>query len=907
MTMKSFPDNLKFRYSWRPYQKRILDELEQYLNDDHLHIVAAPGSGKTILGLEVVLRINQPTIILAPTIAIKNQWVDRFIDNFIPDQKRPDWLSDDIKNPSFLTVSTYQGLYSAFTGDESENSTGKTKISKEQLFIESLQKNAIKTIVVDEAHHLRKNWWRCLKQLKSRLEFPTVIALTATPPYDVSNTEWERYSQFSGTIDAQVPVPELVKEKNLCPHQDYILFSYPTEEESKQIVKFRKSIWKIIEEINEEGNLVKFLKNHPWITDPKRHIEKILDDPSYFSSIIIYLHSQKVLIPKKAINIITHNPKSIPENSLEWMEILLTGLLYSHSQKDEITFLEDIKNKIKKIGGVERRKVQFEGIYDVEQILKQSLSKLKSITKIVEHEYSYLRDNLRMVILTDFIRKEYLPKSKKEKTLIINKIGVIPIFESLRRKELPGLKLGVLTGSQIIIPNVSTFLLEQVLKEENIDEKRITTSPLAIDSSYLNFEFKGTDKRKRVEIITELFSRGGINVLVGTKSLLGEGWDAPCINSLILATFVGSYMLSNQMRGRAIRVDSSAPYKTANVWHLISIDLPSLKSKLLSFGYTNEAGKDYSIAERRFKGFLGVDFEEPVIKNGLERLNLKKPPLSQKEIDNYNRMTITKSQDREKMSKQWTTALKGKGNYKLIQDIRTQKMNLPRSFVFANTIAAILWQGLFWSSFLLSSWMRGLSAKGSFDISEIVLLLLSVGFLLAILVFMPFFLKATWLFIRHGPIKGSMKQVAAAVLKSLCEIGVIRTPYKIIEITSEKDKDIAGAVRLHIAKCTKREKSIFLDALEELLNPVKNPRYLLKRKSILGRFIKREDYLAVPTILGANKTYAIEFSNNWAKKVGRMELIYTRTFEGRKILLRARTKSLSAAFMKKTERISSWK
>ena len=52
-------------------------------------------------------------------------------------------------------------------------------------------------------------------------------------------------------------------------------------------------------------------------------------------------------------------------------------------------------------------------------------------------------------------------------------------------------------------------------------------------------------------------------------ALLGEGWDAPCINTLVLASSVGSFMLSNQMRGRAIRVDSAQPQKTANIWHLV--------------------------------------------------------------------------------------------------------------------------------------------------------------------------------------------------------------------------------------------------------------------------------------------------------------------------------------------------
>ncbi len=63
-----------FKYQWRSYQKRILDDLDYHMNDNALHIVAPPGSGKTILGLEVAVRLNKPTLILAPTLAIRDQW-----------------------------------------------------------------------------------------------------------------------------------------------------------------------------------------------------------------------------------------------------------------------------------------------------------------------------------------------------------------------------------------------------------------------------------------------------------------------------------------------------------------------------------------------------------------------------------------------------------------------------------------------------------------------------------------------------------------------------------------------------------------------------------------------------------------------------------------------------------------
>lgn len=95
--------------------------------------------------------------------------------------------------------------------------------------------------------------------------------------------------------------------------------------------------------------------------------------------------------------------------------------------------------------------------------------------------------------------------------------------------------------------------------------------------------------------VTELFSKGYIQVMIGTKSLLGEGWDAPCINSLILASFVGSFMLSNQMRGRAIRSDSSNPDKTSNIWHLVCI-LPPKDGKEYETGAYSE---DYQMLSRR--------------------------------------------------------------------------------------------------------------------------------------------------------------------------------------------------------------------------------------------------------------------------------------------------------------------
>ncbi|MGB3182022.1 MAG: DEAD/DEAH box helicase family protein [Cyclobacteriaceae bacterium] len=69
-TLTGFPSDITFKHEWRKYQKRVLDELEVHLDDNHLHIIAPPGSGKTVLGLEVAVRLDKPTLIFAPTVAI---------------------------------------------------------------------------------------------------------------------------------------------------------------------------------------------------------------------------------------------------------------------------------------------------------------------------------------------------------------------------------------------------------------------------------------------------------------------------------------------------------------------------------------------------------------------------------------------------------------------------------------------------------------------------------------------------------------------------------------------------------------------------------------------------------------------------------------------------------------------
>ena len=132
-----FDKSVRFGYPWRDYQARVLAGAQQFIQDGRLHIVAAPGSGKTVLGLELMRRIDKPTIILVPTIAIRNQWVDRFVDLFLPGSKvKPAWISTDINKPGKVTVVTYQGLASRMLEKKEKKTSEPEAPESQEVFIE---------------------------------------------------------------------------------------------------------------------------------------------------------------------------------------------------------------------------------------------------------------------------------------------------------------------------------------------------------------------------------------------------------------------------------------------------------------------------------------------------------------------------------------------------------------------------------------------------------------------------------------------------------------------------------------------------------------------------------------------------------------------------------------------------
>ncbi len=96
-------------------------------------------------------------------------------------------------------------------------------------------------------------------------------------------------------------------------------------------------------------------------------------------------------------------------------------------------------------------------------------------------------------------------------------------------------------------------------------------------------------------MITEFFQNGLTKCLIGTRGLLGEGWDASKINVLIDLTTVTTSMSINQLRGRSIRLDKEWPEKVANNWDIVC----------LAEEFTNGFA-DYNRFKKKHKQLYGV-------------------------------------------------------------------------------------------------------------------------------------------------------------------------------------------------------------------------------------------------------------------------------------------------------------
>ena len=283
-------DELSFGGDWRRYQKDAIAafERDRAAGQRRTHIVAPPGSGKTLVGVELVRRIGRRALVLTPNSAVQMQW-PRAVRKF---GSPADVSRTAGPEPAFpIAVMTYQSLCqledpevligrvaaerwvverAKATGQgveevQSERYDGpaaerrareiaritaavKREIARgEHAGVEladllsdtararvaALQAGRVGVVVLDECHHLASMWGYVVRAVLDLLggEDVHVIGLTATPPSDLTGEETELYGELLGPVDFTVPTPAVVRDGHLAPYQELAWLTEPLDSE----------------------------------------------------------------------------------------------------------------------------------------------------------------------------------------------------------------------------------------------------------------------------------------------------------------------------------------------------------------------------------------------------------------------------------------------------------------------------------------------------------------------------------------------------------------------------------------------------------------------------------------------------------------------------------------------------
>lgn len=966
-------NKLVFQFPFRKYQNLILHQVETAQDKERkYHVVAPPGSGKTIVGLELIKRFGEPAVVFTPTSTIQLQWRER-LKMFIPKDEKiklnelvsisPDGLklinaftyqllSSPAENLQFVEEAALFEWKDELVGEgvvsnvaeaekriallrQNNPSAYKNELSKyykrlkdqylrdpqfdgsqflhtnARKLIDDLVKAGVKTIVMDEVHHLLDYWALVIKELLRKIDGPILIGLTATPPLSADEEELENYLSIIGSIDFEVPTPAVVKEGNLAPYQDLVYFCTPSKNEKDFIDSIQSRFKSLIETIGQRETFKNWIK--------QRVLERKLDDGKSQEWTAFYnSHTFLAVAGVKYINQILNEdlPRDVVE--LEEMEQELTiddwvylltdyslNLLKVSDKEDHHKELQEIRGVLKSFGYVLTEKGIRQHRAPADMILALSESKDEAMIKILRTEIESLGKQLRAVVITDFEKQSATVAKYLEGILDREAGGAVRAFRYIAHDvETTKLEPVLVTGTTVL---VDMDELDGILK--HMEQWR--------DESGLKFDFetKTTEYEKIIEIIgsgpdwksntyvrmvTDLFDRGIIKCLVGTRGLLGEGWDSLSLNTLIDLTSATTSMTVNQVRGRSIRLDPNWKDKVANNWDIVCVD-PSFE----------KGDQDFERFLQKHKRFYGLGSKGKIVKGFLhvdESLALQYGTVGFKRIGYHlvNMRMLAKARDRAKIYKEWrigqeysnfeysATKLDAKDlKFKTVYSLKDSLKAIFRNILATAGIFAFWYFYIFGNLLEYSFYYRPLLA------------ILSVVFLLGVFIFAGRNIRK---YIRKGfievPLDSFLLDIGKSLLKSLRETQLVSSSQSIDNVRVVQDA--TGYYDLYLDYATREDAQVFSQSLRELLAPVTNQRYLVSRSTDninigfysplwwifrkLFRLVRQEKiaYHPVPTILSSNKDRALLFAHNWKQYVGGGDLIYTRTAEGAELLLRLR-------------------
>ncbi len=991
--------DLTFRHPFRKYQQMVLDLVERQLSDPNqnhqYHIVAPPGSGKTIVGLELIRRLGRPAVVFAPTTTIQRQWQEK-LTLFTPD---PAWIDTHSSlNPQKLadiTILTYQGLSTpgenlAFveqialerweeellkngkvetpaeareritalreanpTAFRKEVSRRYRRIKRELLWsgkfdgrpflhpnardlIDRLVAQNTGTIILDECHHLLDYWAFILKTLIQALPNVNIVGLTATLPSTENEQEYENYHQLLGDVDFEIPTPAVVKEGDLAPYRDLVYFCEPTPREQDYLKNIQTHFETAVQKITETPIFQTWLQQRlgllplPQSTAPH--------DP--IAAFETALNQSPVFCVAGTRYMLAHNrllPPGLP---------LIEEMYEPLAVDDWLTLLETFGLEVLKISADPNLHALYHELHDVlltfgitlsesgirhgrspgDLVLALSEAKDAAVIDILQAEIDVLGPALRAAVITDY---EQLSAANRRLNDVLNPDAgsAARVFRQLIAAPV-GEKLGpiLVTGNVVLIdarrrvdlePAIADWLAQRQADCSWRWEPTDTPAILRLNGSGPDW-----NSRTYVAMVTDFLGKGLTRCLIGTRAIFGEGWDAVTLNTLIDLTAITTSTGVQQLRGRTLRLDSAWPRKVAHNWDVVCIsrqfdkgngDLKRFTARhnrtwgiIIPTTPTIELPKTLTQAMANLPSVPTLDGQ---VVRGIAHIDLNLNDelafKNFKKIDfhRYTQRMLNAVGSRDKVYDLWAVGAPY-SNFRYSATLLVpEDLKFRTAYTITESLRMMAWR-IFFSLIVgtLALFMQ-IMAFTPFGCTGLPILFAVAA--LATLIYnardIYHLYKRTFL---ELPADAVLLDVGRALLAALRDAGVVSRNLNDNYVRVVETPD--GSLEVFVDYASPEDAATFAEAYRQVMGPLGDVRYIIERDTTtfrnplyqqIWRMVRHfaglnEDlraYHRVPDILAGRKERAEALGRHWEHYVGGSRLIYTRTEEGRRILLQART------------------
>lgn len=902
-------------HPFRRHQQEALDALTEAraVGRRRAWVVLPPGAGKTLVGLETIRREDTQAVVFCPNTAIQGQWVRGW--EAFGDEAHAG--ADRELSPGRVSVLTYQSLavFDAEGPDDVEDpdevagaldggSDGGelARLHPNGLaLVEALRAAGPLTIVLDECHHLVETWGRLLAEVLALLPEATVLGLTATPPASLTTDQAALVDELFGAIVHETSIPAVVKEGHLAPFVDLVWLTEPSAHEQDWLAAQGERFAELSTSLTDpELGTTPFLT---WIDQrflgavPFAHVAAA--EPALGDAALRLSHVGLLRLPPEVLAGLAGERHRRRPDAEDWALLVddwYDACLRHSDDPRDAAVVEGLRAALPSVGWQLTRAGVRRGRSPVDRVLARSAAKARALAEIVGSEHRALGDRMAMLVVCDHeAASATLPADLTE--VVAQRAGSAraALAHLMADPATAGLSPLMVTGRTVAgAPDTL-----QALRERVPDLGLVVGEP---DRDGIAELVGAWTSRTWVPVVTAHFTARRCQVLVGTRALLGEGWDAPGCTGLVdlsTTTTPGSIV---QTRGRTLRLDPEAPDKVAVNWTVCAISDAHPRGD-----------NDWRRTVRKHQGYFGVDTDGEVV-DGIAHVHPDLSPFQPPAPDTFgalNSAMVVRSEQRRLVREAWAVGESYVDRVRHVAWVHPGRDSGARTSAVVQAVTAppapvlvLREQGLEGDA---SVWrgVPGLAAAGA--VGATVAALAGGGIVLAVLALVL--------------LAGGLALAARRRAILLAEVGeapdLLDHAWALADGLHAADLVPGGAelVRWHPAPdgrvrvvldvsggSAEEESALFAEALVEVLGPVGTPRYLVPRHVIVRSTQPRlrawlplstvrptgAAWHAVPTAAGVRAETAQAYAAAWSARLGGGPAVYTGNPEGTGLLAAAR-------------------